>query len=175
MDFSNLDLKELACLIYETLKNKGIDAVLVGGACVSIYSQNRYQSFDLDFVAYEELKTIEKALEELGFKRTGRCFVHDNCRYLIDFVNPPISIGHESIHHFKTLKTDVGSLQLLTPTDCAKDRLAAFFHWNDKQAFEQALLVARSHSIDLTNLKRWAKAEGYEKKLDEFLERLKST
>ena len=29
MDFSNPDLKELACLIYETLKNSGINAVLV--------------------------------------------------------------------------------------------------------------------------------------------------
>jgi hypothetical protein len=28
MDFSNPDLKELACLIYETLKNNGIHAVL---------------------------------------------------------------------------------------------------------------------------------------------------
>jgi hypothetical protein len=31
MDFSNPDLKELACLIYETLKNSGINVVLVGG------------------------------------------------------------------------------------------------------------------------------------------------
>lgn len=173
-DFSKIELKELACLIYETLKNSGIDAVLVGGACVSIYSQNRYQSFDLDFVTYEELKPIEKALEKLGFKRTGRCFAHDHCPYVIDFVNPPISIGHESIRHFETLKIDAGSLQLLTPTDCVKDRIAAFFYWNDEQALEQALLVAKNHPIDLNNLKHWAKAEGHEKKLKEFLRRLNS-
>ena len=65
MDFSNPDLKELACLIYETLKNSGINAVLVGGACISIYSHNRYQSFDLDFATYEEMKPIEKALAKL--------------------------------------------------------------------------------------------------------------
>ncbi len=55
MDFSNPDLKELACLIYETLKNSGINAVLVGGACVSIYSHNRYQSSDLDFATCKQL------------------------------------------------------------------------------------------------------------------------
>ena len=33
------------------MKNNGIEAVLVGGACVSTYSHNRYQSFDLDFVS----------------------------------------------------------------------------------------------------------------------------
>lgn len=43
MEFSNIDIKDLACFVYETLKSNGIDAVLVGGACVSIYSQNRYQ------------------------------------------------------------------------------------------------------------------------------------
>ncbi len=65
MNFLKPDLIELACLIYETLKSKGINAVLVGGACVSIYSQNRYQSSDPDFATYEELKPIEKALKTL--------------------------------------------------------------------------------------------------------------
>ena len=74
MNFQNPDLKELASLIYETLKSSGINAVLVGGACVSIYSDNRYQSSDLDFATYGELKPIEKALSKLGFKRNGRQF-----------------------------------------------------------------------------------------------------
>lgn len=174
MKFSNIDLKELACLIYETLKKAGIDVVLVGGACVSIYSQNRYQSSDLDFVTYEELRLIEKALEPIGFRRSGRCFVHDDCPFLLDFVNPPIAIGNESIKHFKTMKTSFGSLQLLTPTDSVKDRLVSFFHWNDEQAFEQALLVAESHTIDLDDLKQWATAEGHFDKLKKFLKTLAS-
>jgi hypothetical protein len=172
VNFSNIDLKELASFIYESLKKAGIDVVLVGGACVSIYSQNRYQSSDLDFVTYEELRQIESVLKPLGFRRAGRCFTHDTCPYLLDFVNPPISIGNESIQHFKTLKTAFGSLQLLTPTDCVKDRLSSFFHWNDVQALEQAVLVAESHTIDLNNLKRWAKDEGHSDKLKKFLDAL---
>lgn len=172
MDLSKLDIKELACLIHKTLKENGIEAVLVGGACVSIYSQNRYQSSDLDFVAYEEMARIEKALKKLGFKRTGRCFSHKNCIYLIDFVNPPVAVGHQSIQSFKVLKTDLGSFPLLSPTDCVKDRLASFFHWNDAQALEQALMVAKNRTLDLKDLKRWAKAEGFEKKLKEFLSKL---
>lgn len=175
MDFSNRDLKELACLIYEALKNSGINAVLVGGACVSIYSHNRYQSSDLDFATYEEMKPIEQALNKLGFKRTGRQFSHDQCPYLIDFVNPPISVGHEAIHEFRTVNTLVGSLQLLSPTDCVKDRLASFFYWGDAQGLEQALMVAEDHLIDLQGLKRWAKKEGFEKKLNAFLRRYRKT
>jgi hypothetical protein len=171
MDFSNTDLKELACLIYETLRDSGINAVLVGGACVSIYSHNRYQSSDLDFATYEEMKPIEKSLAKLGFRRIGRQFSHEQCPYLIDFVNPPISVGHEAIHKFSTVNTSAGSLQLLSPTDCVKDRLASFFHWGDAQGLEQALLVAENHLIDLADIKRWAKKEGFEQKLDEFLRR----
>jgi hypothetical protein len=173
MEFANTNIKDLACFIYEILKSNGIDAVLVGGACVSIYSQNRYQSYDLDFVTYEELKLIEKALAKIGFKRTGRCFAHEDCPYLIDFVNPPIAIGNEPIRHFETLKTPAGSLQLLTPTDCVKDRLSSFFHWNDEQALEQALLVANDHPIDLNDIKRWAKTEGHEEKMKFFLKKLR--
>lgn len=53
-------------------------------------------------------------MHKLGFKRNGRCFSHKDCPYLIDFVNPPIAIGHEAIQHFEVLTTSTGSLQLLT-------------------------------------------------------------
>jgi hypothetical protein len=175
MEFSNIDIKDLACFICETLKSNGIEAVLVGGACVSIYSQNRYQSYDLDFVTYKDLKLIEQVLVKLGFKRTGRCFSRDDCPYLLDFVNPPIAIGNESIRHFETLNTPAGSLQLLTPTDCVKDRLSSFFHWNDEQALEQALIVAKAHLINLNDVKRWAKKEDHQEKLKMFLKRLQSS
>lgn len=33
---------------------------MVGGACVTIYSANRYQSYDLDYVTYEDMKKIKK-------------------------------------------------------------------------------------------------------------------
>ena len=43
-------LEELAAVVSETLEKAGIIATLSGGAAVSIYSNNRYQSEDLDFV-----------------------------------------------------------------------------------------------------------------------------
>lgn len=173
IDFSNIDLKNLACLISETLIEHKISAILVGGACVSIYSENRYQSYDLDFATFDELKAIEKALKKIGFKKKGRSFSHENCPYLIDFVNPPITIGHEAVHHFKTLKTRFGSLQLLKPVDSIKDRLAAYFHWNDMQALEQAILVGKTHKFDMKDVRRWAKKEGFLEKLRKIERRLR--
>ena len=61
-DFKNITLKQLAGIISTKLQEHGIDSVLVGGACVSIYSQNRYQSYDLDYVTYEDTKKVAKAL-----------------------------------------------------------------------------------------------------------------
>jgi hypothetical protein len=51
-------------------------------------------------------------------------------------VNPPIAIGNQAIHIFNEIKTKKGTLQLLTATDCVKDRLAAYFHWDDLQSKE---------------------------------------
>jgi len=168
MNLANLNLKELASVIYEALKEHGIEAVLVGGACVTIYSKNKYQSIDLDFATYSQLSQIESVLIKLGFERTGRCFSNPKCLFLIDFVNPPIAIGHEAIHQFNTIRTSTGTLKLLKPTDCVKDRLAAYFHWEDEQALEQARLVTKNHKIDQKDLKKWARKEGFEKKLEQF-------
>ena len=74
---------------------------------------------------------------------------------------------------FNTLKTSVGALQLLLPTDCVKDRLASFFYWNDAQSLDQALMVAEDHPIDIDDLKRWAKGEGFESKIKIFLRKVK--
>jgi len=43
-------LQELAHHTYQGLKKKGINVTLSGGACVSIYTENAYQSGDLDFI-----------------------------------------------------------------------------------------------------------------------------
>lgn len=60
-------------------------------------------------------------------------------------------------------------LRLLSPTDCVKDRLAAFFHWNDRQSLEQAILVSRRQSVDLKEIRRWSLKEGAPNKLTIFL------
>ena len=38
IDWAHISLKDLAALVSKTLREGGIDAVLVGGACVSIYT-----------------------------------------------------------------------------------------------------------------------------------------
>lgn len=63
--------------------------------------------------------------------------------------------------------------RILSATDCVKDRLAAYYHWNDPQSLEQALLVAKRQKIDLREVKRWSKVEGHSEKYNEFVKRLR--
>lgn len=147
--------------------------VLVGGACVTIYSDNHYLSYDLDFVTFETSSKIKKALSELGFMPKGKYFSRTDCPYFIEFVSPPIAVGDELVNKFQILDTPFGKIELLTPTDCVKDRLASFFHWNDRQALEQAILVFHDQKISLKEIQRWAKAENHLDKFKEFTKLIK--
>jgi hypothetical protein len=133
---SKITLKKLAAIVSEKFIEHKLDCILVGGACVSIYSKNRYQSYDLDYVTYEDMRLIEKALSELGFNRKQRYFYHPDCPFFIEFVAPPVSIGSEPVNTYNYL----GEIKLLTPTDCVKDRLACYFFWDDRQALDQAII-----------------------------------
>lgn len=46
----NMNLAELAAYICTHLMKNGIKCVLTGGACVTIYTKNKYESYDLDFI-----------------------------------------------------------------------------------------------------------------------------
>lgn len=167
--WKSLGIRDAAAAVCAHLNSKGIEASLVGGACVSIYSDNAYESFDLDFVSHDPHKKIEVALEEIGFKSTGgRHFGHPDCKYYAEFVPPPVSIGEEVIKKLKRLETPYGFLNLLSPTDCVKDRLAAFVHWKDTQALEQAVLVALGNRIEMTKVKAWTVKEGGKAAFDRF-------
>ncbi len=48
----DMNLPELAAFVSDHLANRDIPVVLVGGGCVSIYSENRYQTNDLDVEAW---------------------------------------------------------------------------------------------------------------------------
>lgn len=176
IDWERIDIRELAALVSEKLKEKDIDAVLVGGACVSIYTKNKYLSSDLDFVTHATIREVASVMSDLGFKReSSRHFIRNDCPFFIEFVSPPAAIGDEPLKNLNKLKTKFGKIVLLTPTDTVKDRLAAFYHWNDPQALEQALMVARDQKINISEVKRWSTKERQKEKYKVFIGRLSST
>ena len=70
------------------------------------------------------------------------------------------------------IESESGMIKLLTPTDCVKDRLAAYFHWDDRQSLDQAVMVSKSQKIDMKNIEKWAHKEGNDEKLKKFKQEL---
>jgi len=165
---------ELAAFIGSHLLERGIDVVLSGGACVSIYSNGKYVSMDLDLINIylEKRGKIRKAMQEIGFSEEGRHFIHPDTDFFVEFPAGPLSVGEEPVKKVDEHKLATGILRIISPTDCVKDRLTAYYHWNDAQSLEQAILVAQAKKIDLKEIERWSKVERKSVEFKYFKDRL---
>lgn len=157
-------LLELAALVSQALEQFNIASTLSGGAAVSIYTDNEYESYDLDFVTSERNSTIARALAPLGFESEPgtRAFHHPGTEYFVEFPPGPLGLGETIIDHKDAvvIETAYGSLRILTPTQSVMDRLASYLAWHDNQAFDQAAMIAKHHELDWEAIGRWARAEG---------------
>jgi hypothetical protein len=84
-----MSLAELAAWVSGHLQQRGIPVVMVGGGCVSVYSENRYQTSDLDFVEryHTRRQQLRAALAEIGFEEETRYFRHPEAAWFLEF--PP--------------------------------------------------------------------------------------
>jgi hypothetical protein len=159
-------LQDVAAIVSSSLEQAGIAATLSGGAAVSIYSDNQYQSKDLDFVTAAMLADVSPVLGALGFVHTGvprmSQFSHPLVEWYVEFPPTPISFGHLYVTHEQCaiIELPAGRLRIVTPTQSVMDRLAAAIAWNDAQSREQAILVAANQEIDWKELRRWYANEG---------------
>jgi len=163
-----ITLEDTAAYICTKLKENGIDVVLSGGSCMEIYTHKNFSSYDIDFIANPSYtaKKISEVMLSIGFNKVdGRYYKYENNPNYIEFPTGPVSLGNEFPKKFDELKTLVGTLVLLTPTDCIKDRLCAYVYHGGNECFQQAMAVAHLNEIDINNLKKWAKNESKEMKM----------
>jgi hypothetical protein len=165
---SEMTRLEIAAFIGGEFKHRNINVVLSGGSCVSIYSREKYVSMDLDFVnaSFTKRNIITAAMLALGFSEENRYFKHPQTRFLIEFPPGPLGVGDEPVKQIDEISTSTGIVRIISPTDCVKDRLAWYYHGNDTECLEQAVLVAQDNDVDLKEVQRWSKAEGM---IDAFL------
>lgn len=153
-------LKELAFIVGDHLTKEGIHALLVGGAVVSIYTDNKYESYDLDFVSPDSHKDLLKAMEKIGFKKKGRHFIHPESILFVEFPGASLMIGDEHQKDYHSITSGKQSLKLMSPTQSIMDRLAAFYHWNDRGALDQAVMIAKAQPFSLEKVRIWSEKEG---------------
>lgn len=65
-------------------------------------------------------------------------------------------------------------LLLLSATDSCRVRLAAFYHWRDRQALGAAVAIAARHALDLETIREWSLREGAAEGFEEFQRSLRA-
>jgi hypothetical protein len=165
---------ELAAYIQDSLQVEGINVVLSGGSAVSFYSSNKYVSKDLDLINtnFARRSNIKSVMEKLGFQERGRYFANPETQFFVEFPDGPLSVGQEPVKEISEFELATGTLRVVSATDCVKDRLCAFYFWNDQQGLMQALLVAKSQNVDFKEIQRWSKVEGKEQGYEIFKKKL---
>jgi hypothetical protein len=116
----------------------------------------------------------EAALARLGYRRRGVEYAHDTNELTLDFPPGPLAIGGDIITAWDTLERNRRRLNILTPTDACRDRLASFLFWSDRSGLEQALAVARTlrERVDLELIREWCLSQGHEDKFRQFMREL---
>ena len=166
-------VQELAAIVTQCLEAKSLSAVMVGGAVVSIYTNNEYKSKDIDFISPDDHREIRKAMQDLGFTQKGKDFYHPNSAFTIEFPSGPLGIGDDvPIEAEGTIDVNGVKIKLLSPTQSVMDRLASFYFYNDRQCLDQAVMICRKQSVNLERVKDWSLREGKLEKYNIFLSNL---
>jgi len=148
-DYSDVSILELAAMISKHLQSCDIQAVLVGGLAVEVYTDNSYLTKDIDLVnvGYDRPRVLSKAMGEIGFRKSGRVYVNETTPITVEFPSAPLAIGDRLISDTSTVQIGEVSIPVLKVTDVVMDRLSAFVHWNDNQSLVQAVAICLKHSL----------------------------
>jgi len=87
----------------------------------------------------------------------------------------PLGVGNGLVRGWGGGPVGALGIQVLTPTQGVMDRLAAFYHWRDRQGLDQAVLVAAQQIVDLDEIERWSAREGHAEAHREFAACVKKT
>jgi hypothetical protein len=111
---------------------------------------------------------LDRAMATVGFHRSGDRYVHGRVPFYVEFPRGPLAIGDDYQISPVTRSTAAGRTLALSATDSCRDRLAAFYHWNDRQSLGVAVSIARRNRVDLTQVRRWSAREGFADRFAEF-------
>jgi hypothetical protein len=132
----------MAGLITRRLEERGKPApVLIGGLALSYYTRDVYFTADID-LAYADREALDDVLQELGFAKAGRYWVH---RGLDIAVEAPASALPGEDAPRETVELEEGlSCIIIGLEDLIIDRMNACKHWKSEVDCEMTeLLIAR--------------------------------
>jgi hypothetical protein len=155
-------LADVAIAVGDALRRAGIRAVLTGGAYANLYSGGAYQSADADFVLGSPCTTeeLDRALAPLGFRRDRDHYVHPDLPFFVEFPVGPLGIGDDFGIRPVWRRRRAARTLALSATDACRDRLAAFYHWNDRHSLAAAAAIAARNRVAFGKVREWSRREG---------------
>jgi len=152
----------------QKLKENGVDAILVGGEAIDLYTAGSFASADIDLVVNNKVIT-EKLLNRFGFaKQDNTLWFNEDLNIVVQVIAESYTGDTEKLRKFKLKKYEI---RVAAPEDLIAKRLYSMKFWksNPKLEFEQsvALLALFSDSIDNQYLNRLARKDDTEDVLAE--------
>ena len=143
-------------LITRVLEDRGKPApVLIGGLALSYYTREVYFTADID-LAYADRDALDAVLQELGFVKSGRYWVHEGLDIAVEV--PARGLAGEEAPR-ETVELEGGLFCIVIGLeDLIIDRLNACKHWKSENDCEMTeLLIARyGKEIDWAYLEKKA-------------------
>lgn len=145
---------KIAAAIAQALRTIDQDPILVGGAAVEFYTEGGYATKDIDMIAPGG-KPLWDVMENFGFKKRGKDFIHEKLKIYIEFPGETLGEGRQC----DLLEIDGVPLQIISIEDLIVDRLCAYKFWKSAIDGLAALLLLESEAIDSARLKKQAVKE----------------
>lgn len=164
-------LGAVAAAVGDALRRGGVKAVLTGGACAALHTRGAHHSVDMDFIIVGDTtqERVDAAMASVGFTRRADRYVHPRLRFYVEFPRAPLGIGADYRIAPEERRAHGRRLLVLSATDSCRDRLAAYYHWNDRQSLDVAVAIARRNRVDVEVIRRWSADEGFPDRFDEFM------
>jgi hypothetical protein len=153
LDFTGSSIVSVAARVACHLAEVGIECVVVGGLAVEIYTENKYQTKDIDMVniSMNSQSELDAAMGDIGFfrKQKTRYYHNDSTSFFVEFPSPPLGVAGNTEVKPATIETDSGNIQILSVEDIIRDRLAwACNGRGDRQAITQALCLMLNQNME---------------------------
>jgi hypothetical protein len=167
-------LPVVAIAVGDALRRHGIHAVLTGGACASVHCGGRSQSVDVDFVLSGTVTqdALDAAMRAVGFRRLRDRYVHVMVPFFVEFPTGPLAVGGDFRIRPVERRLRGARTLALSPTDSCRDRLAAFYHWRDRQSLRTAVAIALRNRVSQALIRSWSADEGHAEGYAEFVREL---
>lgn len=131
------------------LKESGVDAILVGGQAIDLYTAGTFATSDIDLLVTNKTIT-EGLLNRFGFGKQDAIWFNRDLNIVVQVISAPYSGDLRRLRKFKVREYE---LRVAAPEDLIANRLysAKFWKGNPKLDLEQAISLLKIFSDSIDN------------------------